>query len=333
MEDDELESQTLRTSPNRNGGGPMKSDDRKPAGDDKISDWLLHTYYKLNKDNMAGVRMAICACPFVLIGLFCLLVSSSTSNVIAFSALVISLVFIGVSLWMLCWILDKDQGSRSMQDISDPIKEGSEGFFITQYGTIFKLALVCATLLFLVYMQRSPASGDSKISTYLGTTSIAVITSLSFLIGANCSALSGYAGIWVSVRANVRVAAAARKCYNEALQICFRGGAFSAIINVALAIFGISFLYLFMSFIFYINAPDNTTEPPIEEIPVVLVGFGFGASFVAMFAQLGGGIYTKAADVGADLIGKVENDIPEDDARNPAVIADLVGDNVGDCAG
>jgi hypothetical protein len=150
MEDDELESQTLRTSPNRNG----KSDDRKPTGDDKISDWLLRTYYKLNKDDMAGVRIGIAVTPVLLIGLFCLLISSSTSNVIAFSALVISLVFIGVSLWMLCWILDKDQGSRSMQDISDPIKEGSEGFFITQYGTIFKLALVCAGLLFLVYMQR-----------------------------------------------------------------------------------------------------------------------------------------------------------------------------------
>lgn len=134
---------------------------------------------------------------------------------------------------------------------------------------------------------------------------MALITSASFLIGANCSALSGYAGIWVSVRANVRVAAAARKCYNEALQICFRGGAFSAIINVALALFGISFMYLLLSFVFYING-DGVKTPPIEEIPVVLVGFGFGASFVAMFAQLGGGIYTKAADVGADLIGKVE---------------------------
>jgi Na+/H+-translocating membrane pyrophosphatase len=233
---------------------------------------------------MIGVRIALGAAPIVMVLLFYLLISSTPSNLIAFTALVISLVFIAISLWMLCWILDKDQGSRAMQDISDPIKEGSEGFFITQYGTIFKLALVCALLLFLVYLQRAPAGGESKLHLYLGTTSMALITSISFLLGANCSALSGYAGIWVSVRANVRVAAAARKCYNEALQICFRGGAFSAIINVALAIFGISFMYLFMSLIFYINSPDPSLNPPIEEIPVVLVGFGFGASFVAMFA-------------------------------------------------
>lgn len=113
---------------------------------------------------------------------------------------------------------------------------------------------------------------------------MAFITSLSFLLGANCSAISGYAGIWVSVRANVRVASASRYDYNEALQICFKGGAFSAIMNVALAIFGISSLYLLLSLIFYFNAPTAYTDPPIQEIPVLLVGFGFGASFVAMFA-------------------------------------------------
>jgi len=161
---------------------------------------------------------------------------------------------------------------------------------------------------------------------------MAFITAISFLIGAVCSAISGYAGIWVSVRANLRVAAAARNDYNKAIQICFRGGAFAAIINVALAIFGISLLFLILSFHFWANAKPDT-NPPIQEIPVLIVGFGFGASFVAMFAQLGGGIFTKAADVGADLVGKVEESIPEDDPRNPATIADLVGDNVGDCAG
>ena len=110
---------------------------------------------------------------------------------------------------------------------------------------------------------------------------MALITSFSFFLGAICSAISGYAGIWVSVRANLRVAAACKKCYNDAIQICFRGGAFAAIINVALAIFGISSLYLGFEFYFWIT---GVADPPIEEIPALLVGFGFGASFVAMFA-------------------------------------------------
>ena len=161
---------------------------------------------------------------------------------------------------------------------------------------------------------------------------MAFFISLSFALGAACSAISGYAGLWVSVRANIRVASATRKCYDNAMKICFRGGEFGAIINVALALAGISTQYLILYFFFYCSLPAGK-EVPIEEIPVLLVGYGFGASFVAMFAQLGGGIFTKAADVGADLIGKVEAGIPEDDPRNPAVIADLVGDNVGDCAG
>ena len=263
---------------------------------------------------------------------FALFISSSMSNLIAFSAFVTSLMFVGISIWMLGWILDKDIGPRSMQEIAEPIKEGSEGFFMTQYGTIFKLAFVCAAGLVGIYLCRDPIPG-SELNSYFSISSIAIITGCSFLIGACCSAISGYAGIWVSVRANLRVAAASRNDYNAAMQICFRGGAFAAIINVALAIFGISFLYLVLSFHFYTSAPVPNSIPPIEEIPVLLVGFGFGASFVAMFAQLGGGIFTKAADVGADLVGKVELGIPEDDPRNPAVIADLVGDNVGDCAG
>ena len=177
-----------------------------------------------------------------------------------------------------------------------------------------------------------PPTANSVITEHVSSMLMAVFISLSFALGAACSAISGYAGLWVSVRANIRVAAAARKCYDDSMKICFRGGAFGAIINVALALAGISSQYLVLYFFFYLSIPKGE-EIPIEEIPVLLVGYGFGASFVAMFAQLGGGIYTKAADVGADLIGKVEAGIPEDDPRNPAVIADLVGDNVGDCAG
>ena len=124
----------------------------------------------------------------------------------------------------------------------------------------------------------------SELNYYFSTMSMAMIMSLSFVIGACCSAISGYAGIWVSVRANLRVAAASRNDYNAALQICFRGGAFAAIINVALAILGISFLYLCLTFHLYSSLRGPNAVPPIEEIPVLLVGFSFGASFVAMFA-------------------------------------------------
>ena len=186
-------------------------------------------------------------------------------------------------MWLLGWILDKEIGPRSMQEVAEPIKEGSEGFFITQYGTIFKLAFASSVGLFVIYNFREQVPG-SELNVYFSLQAQALITSLSFLIGAFSSAIAGYAGIWVSVRANLRVAAAARNDYNAALQICFRGGAFAAIINVALAIFGISFLYLSLSFHFYLNAPVPGAIPPIEEIPVLLVGFGFGASFVAMSA-------------------------------------------------
>ena len=296
---------------------------------DPVMDKILTFYAKLNLEESEILKFGLMVAPIAVIGAFYVVVSPSTSTMISFSAFVVSVTFLFVSFVMLCEILKKDVGPRSMQDIAEVIREGSEGFFMTQYGTIFRYAGFTAGGLFIMYLFREiPA--QSKLHEFFTPFSMAVITSVSFLLGAVCSAISGYAGIWVSVRANLRVAAAAKRCYNDAIQICFRGGAFAAIINVALAIFGISVLYLGFLAFFNMKGAEN---PPIEEIPVLLVGFGFGASFVAMFAQLGGGIYTKAADVGADLIGKVEQGIPEDDARNPAVVADLVGDNVGDCAG
>ena len=189
-------------------------------------------------------------------------------------------------VWLLAWILKHDCGSQAMQEVSEPIKEGSEGFFRTQYGTIFRLALIFAGLLFLLYFFKSGSSDP-----IFGVTSTAIITALSFMFGAVCSALSGYAGMWVSVRTNIRVTSAARRCYNEALQLCFRGGAFGAIINVALAILGISIEYLFLRLFISIQTSSLTgtstlaqEQTAIREIPLRLVGFGFGASFVAMFA-------------------------------------------------
>src|SRR3989442_8613895 len=143
-----------------------------------------------------------------------------------------------------------------------------------------------------------------------------------FLTGAICSGLAGFIGMFVSIRANIRTANAAQTSLNRALQLALRGGAVSGLSVVAMSLLGVGIL-----FYFYGGLNDPT------HVPDQIVRFGFGASLVSLFAQLGGGIYTKAGDVGADLVGKVEAGIPEDDARNPAVIADLVGDNVGDCAG
>jgi Na+/H+-translocating membrane pyrophosphatase len=134
-----------------------------------------------------------------------------------------------------------------MLEVANPIKEGSEGFCITQYGTIFKLAFIFSGAILLIYLFRSPSS-NSIIQDHMSSVLMSIFVAVSFLIGAFCSALSGYAGMWVSVRANVRVAAASRKCYDSAIKICFRGGAFAAIINVALALFGISSLYLALYF-------------------------------------------------------------------------------------
>lgn len=151
--------------------------------------------------------------------------------------------------------------------------------------------------------------------------SLAMLTALSFMLGAFCSALAGAVGVWISVRCNVRVSsAAARNSTADALKLAFCGGAVSSIISAAMCILGISLLYSLLHLIFVWGG-----AMPAHMVPLLLVGYGFGASFVALFMQLGGGIYTKAADVGGDLVGKIESNIPEDDHRNPATIADLVG--------
>ena len=155
---------------------------------------------------------------------------------------------------------------------------------------------------------------------------IGVLTGIAFLVGAFCSMLSGIIGMTISVRSNVRTASAARRSLVEAVQVAMRGGAVSGFLVVALSLLGV--WGIFIAYQVLLGG-----QIAVEDAPFLIVGFGFGASFVALFAQLGGGIYTKAADVGSDLVGKVEKGIPEDDPRNAGVIADLVGDNVGDCAG
>ncbi len=207
-------------------------------------------------------------------------------------------------------VLAADTGTAEMQAISNAIREGAEAFLARQYKTIGILAVVIAVVVFVGY-NVSPRTHD-----------VALKTVIAFLVGAICSGLAGFTGMYVSIRANIRTAAAARKSLNGALQAALRGGAVTGLVVVALSLIGVGLLF------FVFGGLDHP-----QTVPYQLVGFGFGASLVALFAQLGGGIYTKAADVGADLVGKVEAGIPEDDPRNPAVIADLVGDNVGDCAG
>jgi K(+)-stimulated pyrophosphate-energized sodium pump len=209
-------------------------------------------------------------------------------------------------------VLSRDTGTPAMQEVAGMIFEGAMAFLKRQYRTIAIYAVVAAIGIGLLLQwlegARSPNIGWQ--------------TSVAFLLGAFCSALSGFIGMYISVQANLRTAAAAQTSLKDALNISLRGGAVSGFLVVALSLLGVFLIFL---------AYGGLQNPALA--PFQIVGFGFGASFVALFAQLGGGIYTKAADVGADLVGKVEAGIPEDDPRNAAVVADLVGDNVGDCAG
>jgi K(+)-stimulated pyrophosphate-energized sodium pump len=214
-------------------------------------------------------------------------------------------------------VLAQDTGKPEMRLISDAIREGAEAFLSRQYKTIGFLSIVAAAAIFGFYFVNR----DVKNIAEMGQGTAWKVT-ISFLTGALCSAIAGYIGMFVSIRANIRTAAAAMTSLNKALQTALRAGAVSGLSVVSMSLLGVGGLFYFFG-----GMQDY------EHVPLQIVGFGFGASFVALFAQLGGGIYTKAADVGADLVGKVEAGIPEDDPRNPAVIADLVGDNVGDCAG
>src|SRR5438105_3938163 len=220
--------------------------------------------------------------------------------------------------WLARDVLSQDTGTKAMQEVAALIFEGAMAFLNRQYRTISLLALVAAAIIGVLIggLANDPAHG--------------LRTAIAFLVGAFCSGLAGFIGMYIAVQANLRTAAAAQRSVKDAINVSLRGGAVSGFLVVALSMLGVLFMY-------WLYGGFNLTSTPATSgpatVPFEIVGFGFGASFVALFAQLGGGIYTKAADVGADLVGKVEAGIPEDDPRNAAVIADLVGDNVGDCAG
>ncbi len=235
---------------------------------------------------------------------------AQTGQTYLVAALCIALLSLAAAAALAKHVISQDTGTPQMQKISNAIKQGAEAFMARQNRTILMLSLAVAIVIYLGYFFLKDDSVLARRMT------------ISFIAGALCSTLAGFSGMWVSIRSNIRTASAARTSMNKALQIALRGGAVTGLSVVALSLLGVGSLF------FLFDGLENPTQ-----VPGQIVAFGFGASFVALFAQLGGGIYTKAADVGADLVGKVEAGIPEDDPRNPAVIADLVGDNVGDCAG
>ncbi|MBI5316631.1 MAG: sodium-translocating pyrophosphatase [Nitrospirae bacterium] len=230
----------------------------------------------------------------------------SDSVIITF-ALIAAVTGIAYGLYLAMWVFKLDAGNQKMQDIAKAIQEGASAYLNRQYKTV---GIVAAVLFAILW-------GAGAVSDKFG-----LLTAIGFLIGAGASSVAGYVGMVIAVRANVRTAQAAHQGMNSALTVAFRGGAVTGLLLIGLGLLAITTFYA-------LAAQFAGQEHAIH----ALLSLGFGGSLISVFARVGGGIYTKAADVGADLVGKVEAGIPEDDPRNPAVIADNVGDNVGDCAG
>ena len=236
---------------------------------------------------------------------------SQTDWYILLGVLASAFVGLGYGYFLVRKVLREPAGTERMQEISAAIEEGAMAYLGRQFRTMIWFVLALAVVLWLIYRPvYTETPPGAKLPLPFGI-------AMAFLMGVLASYGAGYVGMWLAVKANARTANAALTSYKNSLELGFRAGAVSGMFTVGFGLLGATIIFLLFA----------------ENAMRVLVGFGFGGSLAALFMRIGGGIFTKAADVGADLIGKVEKGIPEDDPRNAAVIADLVGDNVGDCAG
>jgi K(+)-stimulated pyrophosphate-energized sodium pump len=225
---------------------------------------------------------------------------------ILWGVLISALVALGYGLVLVQIVLKADPGPKSMTDVADAVYEGSMAYLRRQVKTMIPFVIVIAIALFLMYRNIYP--DHLKLS---------VGIAIAFILGVSASYFAGFVGMWLAVKGNVRSANAALTSFKDAMELAFKAGGVSGMFTVGLGLLGATIIFLIFQ----------------QDAMKVLVGFGFGGSLAALFMRVGGGIYTKAADVGGDLVGKIEAGIPEDDPRNAATIADNVGDNVGDCAG
>ncbi len=229
-----------------------------------------------------------------------------TEWIILIGVLISAFIALGYGLWLIHTITKADQGTKEMQDVAAAIQEGANAYLNRQLKVIAIFVIILTVLLFFMYYKI-----------YDGRAFLAGGLAIAFFLGVTASYCAGRFGMWLAVRGNLRVAVAALTSFKRALEVAFNAGTVSGMFTIGLGLLGATIIFIIFQ----------------QDAMKVLIGFGFGGSLAALFMRVGGGIYTKAADVGADLVGKVEKSIPEDDPRNAAVIADNVGDNVGDCAG
>ncbi|HUH97679.1 MAG TPA: sodium-translocating pyrophosphatase [Anaerolineales bacterium] len=246
---------------------------------------------------------------------------TSLEAIAIWAVLAIAIIGLLYALFLRSQILREDKGTEKMQEVWNAIRSGADAYLRRQFNSIWPLILVLAVALFLsVYIVPPSQEALERFSTYTPDAVrliIGIARAIAFIMGSGFSLTVGQLGMRMAVEGNVRVAAASKRSFGDALRIAYRAGTITGMLTDGLGLLGGTVIFIILG----IAAPD------------ALLGFGFGGTLLALFMRVGGGIFTKAADVGADLVGKVEAGIPEDDPRNPAVVADLVGDNVGDCAG